>query len=158
MPELHLIDAAFDRWDELLDLILSSFAYMDPIIDPPSSAKRLTAPLLQHKAVQEQGFVVTEDGTLLGCMFCKPEPDSLYIGKFAVHPDAQGRGIGRRLLQAAEDQAKQLGLDELRLETRIELTGNHRRFAGWGFVRTAEKSHPGFERITFIEMRKRLDG
>ncbi|SMD17325.1 GNAT family N-acetyltransferase [Rhizobium sp. RU36D] len=158
MPELRPINAAFDRWDDLLELILQSFAYMDPIIDPPSSAKRLTAPLLKDKAAQELGFVVTDGGKLLGCMFCKPEPDSLYIGKFAVHPQAQGRGIGRQLLMAAEEEARSRGLGNLRLETRIELTGNHRRFAGWGFVRTAEKSHPGFERITFIEMRKRLDG
>lgn len=158
MPELHPIDTAFERWDDLLDLILQSFAYMDPIIDPPSSAKRLTVPLLKDKAAQEMGIVVTEGDKPLGCMFCKPEAHCLYLGKLAVHPSAQGRGIGRWLLQAAEEQAKRLGLHELRLETRIELTGNHNRFAGWGFVRTAEKSHPGFERITFVEMRKRLDG
>ncbi|MGO7418170.1 GNAT family N-acetyltransferase, partial [Rhizobium ruizarguesonis] len=33
---------------------------------------------------------------------------------------------------------------------------NHAVFAAWGFSRTAEKSHPGFARTTFVEMRKVL--
>ena len=56
----------------------------------------------------------------------------------------------------AEAIARDLGKPALRLETRIELTGNHRRFGAWGFVRTAEKSHAGYDRITFIEMQKHL--
>ena len=35
---------------------------------------------------------------------------------------------------------------------------SHATFAAWGFERTAEKSHPGFTRVTFIEMRKALAG
>ena len=59
-------------------------------------------------------------------------------------------------LAAAEELARGLRLPALRLETRIELTGNHATFARWGFVRTAENAHPGFTRITSIEMRKAL--
>ena len=62
----------------------------------------------------------------------------------------------RLLLQAAEGCALECGLSCLRLETRIELEEIHRLFARWGFVRTAEASHPGFTRPTFIEMRKAL--
>ena len=32
----------FARWDELLALILRAFAYMDGVIDPPSSAHLLS--------------------------------------------------------------------------------------------------------------------
>ncbi|EJZ16670.1 GNAT family N-acetyltransferase, partial [Rhizobium sp. Pop5] len=80
----------------------------------------------------------------------------LYVGKLAVLPAAQGKGLGRRLLAVAEETAAALGLAALRLETRIELTDNHAVFAAWGFERTAEKAHPGFTRTTFIEMRKIL--
>jgi GNAT superfamily N-acetyltransferase len=150
------IDERFDRYEELLALILGSFAYMDDVIDPPSSAHRLTVSSLKDKARDEIGLVAEVDGRLLGCAFLRPEPDYLYVGKLAVSPEAQGNGIGGRFLAEAEAIARDLGKPALRLETRIELTGNHRRFGAWGFVRTAERSHAGYDRITFIEMQKRL--
>lgn len=154
--EFVRIDDDFGRWDELLALILSSFAYMDGVIDPPSSAHRLTLASLARKARDEIAFAAIEGGRLAGCVFCKPEPGFLYIGKLAVAPASQSKGIGRRLLSVAEGIAREKGLPALRLETRIELVGNHAAFARWGFARTAENSHPGFTRTTSIEMQKRL--
>lgn len=150
------IDEGFQRYEELLALIMGSFAYMDGVIDPPSSAHRLTVASLKDKARDEIGLVAEVDGRLVGCAFLRPEEDVLYVGKLAVSPEAQGSGIGSRFLAEAEAIARELGKPALRLETRIELTGNHRRFGAWGFVRTAEKSHAGYDRITFIEMQKRL--
>jgi ribosomal protein S18 acetylase RimI-like enzyme len=151
------IDRAFEDWDALLALILAYFAPMHPRIDPPSSALQLTPQSLMQKAETEKAYAVVENDRLAGCIFCKPEPpDCLYIGKLAVAPDAQGRGVGRLMLRAAEAYAAECRLPCLRLETRIELEENHRLFAQWGFVRTAEASHPGFTRPTFIEMRKVL--
>ncbi|MBB3946824.1 putative N-acetyltransferase YhbS [Rhizobium skierniewicense] len=156
MIDIVKIDGDFSRFSELLALILSSFAYMDGVIDPPSSAHRLTPETLAQKARDEMAFVALQDETLLGCIFLRPEATSLYIGKLAVPPVAQGKGVGFALLGKAQEVAVGLGLTALRLETRIELAGNHRRFAAWGFVRTAENSHPGYTRVTFIEMTKRL--
>ncbi|MCW0001225.1 GNAT family N-acetyltransferase [Pararhizobium sp. YC-54] len=151
------IDGSFGDWDALLALILSSFAYMQPRIDPPSSALHLTLQSLAEKARVEKAYAALDKGRLLGCVFCKPEPpDCVYIGKLAVSPDAQGKGVGRLLLQAAEAYAAECGLSCLRLETRIELAENHLVFGKWGFVRTAEGCHHGFARPTFVEMRKPL--
>jgi ribosomal protein S18 acetylase RimI-like enzyme len=153
---LQRLDDGFDRWDELLELILASFAYMNGRIDPPSSALSLTPQSLREKARAEIGYVALDGSRLAGCIFCRPEPDSLYIGKLAILPSEQGKGIGRRLLSVAEATARERGLDALRLETRIELTGNHASFASWGFLKTAENCHAGFDRTTSIEMRKVL--
>jgi N-acetylglutamate synthase-like GNAT family acetyltransferase len=150
------IDADFARWQELFDLVRTSFAYMDGRIDPPSSAIRLTTESLAEKAKAEIAFATEHEGKLTGCIFLRPEADCLYVGKLAVLPSMQGQGIGRRLLAIAEGTARDLGLSVLRLETRIELAGNHTTFAAWGFKKTAEKSHPGYTRVTFIEMRKAL--
>ncbi|AYD03279.1 acetyltransferase [Neorhizobium sp. NCHU2750] len=156
MIEITRIDTGFGRWDELMALILSSFAYMDDVIDPPSSAHRLTLASLAQKAVDEIAFAAIEGEKLVGCVFLKPENGCLYVGKLAVAPGQQGKGIGRQLLTVAERVAEERRLPALRLETRIELTGNHDTFGRWGFRKTAEKSHPGFDRITFIEMQKAL--
>ncbi|RWX76598.1 GNAT family N-acetyltransferase [Neorhizobium lilium] len=154
--EIVRIDGCFHRWGDLLALILSSFAYMDGVVDPPSSAHRLTAASLAQKACDEIAFVALEDANLVGCVFFRPEPGFLYIGKLAVSLDYQGKGIGRLLLSVAEDLAREMRLPALRLETRIELTSNHQTFGRWGFVKTAENSHAGFDRATSIEMQKRL--
>jgi GNAT superfamily N-acetyltransferase len=150
------IDGSFDRYEELMSLILSAFAYMDGRIDPPSSAHALTVESLRQKAQDEVAFAVVAGRELLGCVFCKPEPDCLYIGKLAVTPSFQGKGVGRMLLAAAEDTARRLKLPTLRLQTRIELVENHTTFAAWGFTETGRSAHPGFTRPTSIEMRKRL--
>ncbi|RDJ16894.1 GNAT family N-acetyltransferase [Rhizobium grahamii] len=150
------IDEDFQRWDELLALILSSFAYMNDRIDPPSSASNLTRATLADKARVEIAYVATEGETLSGCVFLRPEEGCLYIGKLAIAPVSQGRGIGRRLLAVAEQTARDHALPSLRLETRIELVENHDVFARWGFEKTAENAHPGFTRTTSIEMRKAI--
>jgi ribosomal protein S18 acetylase RimI-like enzyme len=82
----------------------------------------------------------------------------LYVGKFAVAPGAQGRGIGRQLMHAAESFARDRGLATIELETRIELVENHATFAALGFRKVAEKAHPGYDRPTSITMRKPLPG
>ncbi|MDK1492408.1 GNAT family N-acetyltransferase [Sinorhizobium sp. 7-81] len=150
------IDGRFDRFEELLALILASFAYMDGRIDPPSSAHALTPETLRRKAEDEIAFVALAERGLVGCVFCKPEPDCLYIGKLAVAPASQRKGVGRLLLASAEETARDLKLPALRLQTRIQLSENHATFSAWDFVETGRSAHPGFTRPTSIEMRKRL--
>ena len=50
------IPAGFERWEELLAIIRESFAYMDGVIDPPSSAHRLTPETLRAKAQPRSDF------------------------------------------------------------------------------------------------------
>ncbi|CAN7523738.1 GNAT family N-acetyltransferase [Agrobacterium tumefaciens] len=157
MIEIAKIGEEFNRWQELLTLIMSSFAYMDGVIDPPSSANRLTLENLAEKARVEIAFVALDGDEIVGCLFCRPEPPAcLYVGKLCVSPKAQGKGIGRMLLEQAEALARELALPALRLETRIELIANYTKFAAWGFVKTAENAHAGYNRTTSIEMTKFL--
>ncbi|TDK35543.1 GNAT family N-acetyltransferase [Rhizobium deserti] len=156
MIEISRIDGQFRGWDELLALILSSFAYMEGVIDPPSSAHRLTLALLAQKARDEMAFIAKDGRSLVGCIFLKLELRCVYVGKLAVAPDRQGKGIGRRLLDVAETVAREHGVPALRLETRIELAANHAGFFRWGFLKTGENSHPGYARVTSIEMTKQL--
>jgi len=154
--QVRRLEPSFDRYDALLAMIRAAFSYMDARIDPPTSAHRLTPATLKEKALSEIVFVALDDQRLVGCIFCRPEPQCLYIGKLAVVPDRQGGGIGRALLIAAEAEARALSLPAMRLETRIELAENHARFGAMGFEKTAENRHPGFDRTTSIEMTKRL--
>ncbi|MFI0846371.1 GNAT family N-acetyltransferase [Mesorhizobium sp. IMUNJ 23232] len=146
----------FDDWDGLLALIRRAFAYMDGVIDPPSSVHLLTPELLCDKARAETIFLAFQGQRLVGCVALNDRGDCLYLGKLAVDPDVQGHGIGRRRLDAAEQFACAQGRRMIELQTRVELSGNHKTFARLGFVETGSSAHAGYDRPTSITMRKSL--
>ncbi len=148
--------AGFGQWAPLLTLLHDAFAFQNDRIDPPSSLHKFDAAALAAKASEEGLFLACDGDTVLGCLFAKPKGHALYVGKFAVSPVCQGRGIGRRLMSAAENLAQELGLRALELDTRIELTENHAAFAAMGFAKVSEQAHPGYDRPTFVTMRKVL--
>jgi GNAT superfamily N-acetyltransferase len=143
----------FADWERVRALVLAAFAYMDNRINPPSSAHRMTAQSM--KADMDKGALLIAEraGDLVGCVFAQVKGDALYIGKLAVRPGLQGAGIGRKLVDAAREEARRRGLAILELQTRVELTENHATFARMGFVKTGETAHEGFDRPTSITMR-----
>jgi GNAT superfamily N-acetyltransferase len=157
MPvEVMQASQGFAQWIQLLELLHAAFAYQSGRIDPPSSLHKLDAQSLAQKAGEETLFLAVEDGALVGCAFAKVNPSCVYVGKVAVWPDRQGRGIGRLLMHAVEGFARGAGKPAMELDTRIELVENHKTFAAFGFVKTAERSHAGYTRATFITMQKAL--
>jgi len=146
----------FGRWDDLLDLVLRSFAYMDGIIDPPSSALRLTPEALEAKAQEETVLIACAGDRLAGCIFLADRCDHLYLGKLAVDPAFQRKGVGRLLVEAAEKLARASGKRMIELQTRVELTANQAAFAKLGFREAARTAHPGFDRPTSVTMRRDL--
>ncbi len=48
-----------------------------------------------------------DKGELIGCVYLDKQKDKLYLGMLSVSPDIQAKGVGKRLLQAAEDYAYQ---------------------------------------------------
>ena len=71
-------------------------------------------------------------------------PDALHIFNIAVHPDAQGRGLLRRLLGFAEDVARQRGLHWLTLYTNVAMTKNRAIYNRLGFVERGEEERDGY--------------
>ncbi len=146
----------FSDWQGLYDLLVECFDYMDGRIDPPSSLKQMTPTSLEQKAKAETLVIVTNNNMLVGCGYLKLTDKALYIGKLAVKPGFRRQGILRRIINIAETKARQHQKPSLELETRIELVENHTTFARLGFVKTAETSHPDYEKITGITMNKQV--
>jgi ribosomal protein S18 acetylase RimI-like enzyme len=146
----------FDDWEGLLALLREAFASMDGRIDPPSSLHSFNAAKLAAKSAEEELILAFRNGELVGCLFAAPQGDALYLGKIAVKPGLQGRGIARRMFEMAEAGARARGFKALELQARIELTENHRTFMALGFVKTGEGRHPGYTRSTDVNFRKEL--
>ena len=63
------------------------------------------------KLINKPGSVflkyTNENGIIEGCVFLHKKESRLYLGMFSVSPSAQGKGIGKRLLNAADEYAKE---------------------------------------------------
>lgn len=141
-------------WAAILRLIRESFAYMDGRIDPPSSMHRLSEAEIAHQAEAGEIWVIDTGGPIAACLFLTPKPERLYLGKLAVAEAWRGRGLARQLVAVAEERARALGLPELELQTRVELTGNHATFRAMGFREVGQTSHEGYDRPTSLTFRK----
>lgn len=138
----------------LLSLIQRAFAYMEARIDPPSSMHRLTEVSLRAQCGRGEIWIIGDPP--VACVTLTDKGDHLYLGKLAVDASARGNGYARTLVDLAVTRAQFLGHSEIVLETRIELTENHATFAHMGFDKTREGAHDGYDRPTYIEMRKAL--
>jgi amino-acid N-acetyltransferase len=79
------------------------------------------AHLVEHL---EHFLVVRQQGRVVGCAGLEIYGDSCLLRSLAVHPDFQGQGLGKQLLQALIAKARCLGLKEA-----VALTGTAVEFA-----------------------------
>lgn len=82
------------------------------------------------------------DGALVALIEMRPEADHLLIVNVAVSPIYQGHGYGRTLLAHAEELARSLGLDEVRLYTNGSFADNVKLYKGVGYRVDREEVHP----------------
>ncbi len=58
-------------------------------------------------------FVVNQSQALAACIYVAKEQEHAYIGFFSVHPDLQGKGLGKYVLEQAETFAqKNMGVQK----------------------------------------------
>lgn len=123
--------------------------YVDRIGRPPAPMAADYADLI----ATGQLWVAEHAGAIAGLLVLCPEPDHLLLDNIAVHPEAQGQGVGRRLLDLAEQRARAAGYPEIRLYTNEAMTENLAYYPRQGYVETHRGVDDGFRRVYF---RKRL--
>lgn len=141
----------------ILALLQESFATMERRIDPPSSLERMTVDDISRNAQDCHVLLIEEGNTPIACLFVTPKSGYVYLGKLAVSPSHQRKGLAARLVAEAEELARKEGAQYLELQTRVELVENHDVFGRMGFEKVGETSHPGFDRPTSITMRRAID-
>ena len=127
------------------NVITAAYArYLARMDQPP-------APLLRdYTAAVEDGGLWVTGSPVTGVISLCQAGTSLLIENIAVHPAAQGTGLGRRLMEFAEQEAIRLGLSRLALYTNEVMTENYAIYIHLGYREVARRTEDGYRRI-FME-------
>lgn len=139
-----------EEYEAIADLTVEVYSSLEGGLHPEYAAiLRRTA---ERAATAEVLVAVEGNGPLLGSLTYVPSPGpqgSIATGNEAefrtlvVSPLAQGRGIGRGLVQWCIDRARRDGRDRLVLSTMPWMKVAHGLYERMGFVRTPERDwHP----------------
>src|SRR5918995_2905819 len=97
--------------------------------------------------------VAERDGTIVGVIVLNVTDEGYVIENVAVHPSERGRGLGRTLLELAEDGARHAGFTSIYLYTHEQMTENQALYSRIGYVEYDRRSQGEF---SLVYMRKHL--
>ena len=123
-----LIDAAYAR-------------YLSRMDKPPAPMFRDYGPSVEAGTTWVTGSPLTAVLTLY------PRDDHMYVENIAVDPSAQGRGLGRALMEFAEQEAARRRLNRMVLVTHEAMTENQAIYARLGYVEIERRAEDGYRRI-----------
>jgi predicted N-acetyltransferase YhbS len=145
-------------FDELLNLINAAFEVERFF----KNQDRLSVADLQSHFKSGTFLVAEESGQIAGCIFVKRTGDRAYFGLLSVDPGRQKAGIGRRLVAAAEEFAREMEarfMDIRVINLRTELPGIYEKL-GYRISGTvpypAERNHMLTQPVHFVCMSKEL--
>ncbi|RVD17463.1 MAG: GNAT family N-acetyltransferase [Mesorhizobium sp.] len=138
--------------DAIRDIVRAAYAKWVPVIGREPLPMRAD----YDKAVAEHPFdLAVEDDRIVGLIETVLAEDHLWIENVCVAPQAQGRGIGRLLLELAERKAIEAGRAELRLLTNGAFEANVSLYKRQGYV--IDREEPFMNGMT-VHMSKKLAG
>jgi GNAT superfamily N-acetyltransferase len=87
------------------------------------------------------------DATVVGLIVLVETGDRLLVENVAVDPGRQGEGIGGRLLEFAEQEARRAGIGTLALYTHEKMSENLALYTRLGYEEDERRSERGFARV-----------
>lgn len=102
--------------------------------DEPMSIDELRAYVLAGRC-----WIAVEDDEIVGYLLLDEVDSNAHIEQVSVVPDRQGRGIGRLLIQAAEEWAAARGMAAVTLTTFADVPWNRPLYEHLGFRVLAEQ-------------------
>jgi ribosomal protein S18 acetylase RimI-like enzyme len=105
-----------------------------------------------EKIGQGHTWVAENDGAVVGLLVLEPQDDHLLLDIVGIAPGHQGTGLGNRLLGVADQQARALGLPEVRLYTNVVMTENLAYYPRQGYVETHREQVGPYHRVFFTKV------
>ena len=102
---------------------------------------------------QHHAFVAEQGRHLIGVLVLIELERGPLLDNVAVHPNHQGHGLGRQLVEFAESRAKAMGYDEIHLYTHEAMVENIAMYEHLGYEETERRREKGYDRVY---MRKAL--
>ena len=80
------------------------------------------------------GILAEEEGLVVGCLLGMAVVHELHLHNLAVHPDYRGKGVGKGLLEAADNYCRSHDLQRILLEVRQDNEIAQRLYLSRGYV------------------------
>ncbi|HCJ49948.1 MAG TPA: GNAT family N-acetyltransferase [Microbacterium sp.] len=105
---------------------------------------------LEAELVENLGRVAVDGHRIVGALRARLDGELLLIGRIAIAPDQQGRGIGTQLLGAAEQAGKDAGAREAELFTGSLSEANLRLYEREGYTESERITQDGGTEQVFL--------
>ena len=125
------IDAAYGR-------------YENRISDMPQVSDGIA-----DEITNNQVWVAVVGNEVIAGLFLVPQDGFMKLANLAVHPDHGGKGIGRKLTEHSENEARRQGYREMRLNTHVAMPENVQLYEHLGWEEVSRSGN-------IVSMRKYL--
>jgi len=144
-PDLLLRSATAADVPRLTELVHAAYGhYVERIGGPPGPMTDDYANIVGRSAVT----VAELDGAIVGLVVLSADGDEGFlIDNVAVDPTQQGVGVGRALLEHAEQEARRAGFDSTYLYTHETMTENLDLYARIGYVEYDRRTEGKLSRV-----------
>ncbi|CDX38830.1 GCN5-like N-acetyltransferase [Mesorhizobium plurifarium] len=99
-------------------------------------------------------WLLEEGSELAGLIVLERHPDHAMIFSVAVAPAFQGKKLGIKLLNFADQQARSWGVPEVRLYTNSRMERNIALYSAFGYRETGRRANPYRPGWTVVDMAK----
>jgi GNAT superfamily N-acetyltransferase len=89
-----------------------------------------------------QFLLLEKAGALVGCVYLEKKADRMYLGLLSIDPSHQGKGLGRKLMTAAEEFAVKEGCVAMDLRTISPRTDIQPFYEHFGYAVTGTSPMP----------------
>ena len=123
------------------------------------SALNETPHIILEEMRKKTIFIALLDGQPVGTIRLEVLPPGKvgYISRFGVRPHVQNCGVGKALMRAVEQEARELGLCALTLHTASKMTSLVRFYYGMGFYIHSTSTDRGYIRALMCKELEQCD-
>jgi ribosomal protein S18 acetylase RimI-like enzyme len=146
--EANLRLALHDDVPAIEDIVRAAYTHYISVIG------RKLGPMLDDYTVlvaNGRVFVAEMNGTAQGILVLIPQDDAMLLDNIAVAPPAQGQGLGKYMLQFAENVSVKRGYSAIRLYTHEMMIENIRLYKRIGYFETHRVEEKGLRRVYMLK-------